>query len=544
MNTGKGKQMKISQDGYDCKGTVAFPDKYSGDDCCCCTRHCLRHSRCTIGQCADMGIDIGQEELDAEFSQGPRVHNAIYTRCSKKYATRAWAQIACLNDAGCEWIQDYNCDDRAWRYCGKIEDQFSGDEGGCSLNKKWLPGIKAGNDLYRTKCSNAQYGSLAWAQTKCEADPKCEWIHDFNGDGNAWRFCGNKAQIEPGDEKADTMMKTMGDGLIRLKDPRYAGAALSVEAGGNRDGGKVWMWSITRDEWQTWEFRADGTIRLAKYPEYALSMQEGGCRNQGGVHMAKIGSGSLSQNVVWKVYEDGTIRPRAFDQCPLAIQANQHRDRGRVWMWGSVNKDVWQTWGGLPKAIPKGPPIKKTRRAPPDEDEDEESPKDSEQEDEEDPKVKRLYDTWKATGCPNTPSSSWGGWAWYLKQKDSTVLYDIYQWCVLTSKKHRAQCCAGKRCKPKCVKQKKWPGSSLLDLDFTEDDSEKASFMAVNSTDALRLGTQSTIHVYDADDHNKRVYGQPKKDHLYEKTAFMMANSTESLGPEAQSAVESQIIDV
>merc|ERR1719321_2635771 len=458
MNTGKGKQMKISQDGYDCKGTVAFPDKYSGDDCCCCTRHCLRHSRCTIGQCADMGIDIGQEELDAEFSQGPRVHNAIYTRCSKKYATRAWAQIACLNDAGCEWIQDYNCDNRAWRYCGKIEDQFSGDEGGCSLNKKWTPGPEVGNDLYRTRCSNAKYGSLAWAQTTCEADPGCDWIHDWQSDGNAWRFCGNKAQMEPGDEKAASMLKTMGDGLIRLRDSRYANAALSVEAGGNKDKGKVWMWSITRDEWQTWEIRADGTIRLKKYPEFALSMEEGGCRNQGGVHMARINEGdSLSMNVVWKVYDDGSIRPKAFDKCPLAIQANQHRDRGRVWMW-TVNKDVWQTWGGMPKPLLKGPAIKKGKKTEgtPDEDEDEENAKDGDQVQEADPKKARLYLTWKATGCPATPSSSWGGWAWYLKQKDSTVLYDMYQWCVLKSKKHRAACCAGKSCKPKCVKQKKW----------------------------------------------------------------------------------------
>lgn len=526
--------MKLNQDGYMCEGTVAFPEKYAGDDCCCCTRHCLRQNRCTIGQCADMGIDIGQEELDAEFSAGPRVHNALYTRCSKKYSTKAWAQIACLNDEDCEYIQDYNCDDKAWRYCGKMSDQFSGDEEGCTLNKKWTPGPKAANNLY-TKCSNAKYGSLAWAQTTCESDPGCDWIHDFNADGNAWRFCGSKAQIQPGDQKADTMFKTLGDGLIRLRDSRYSGAALSVEAGGNKDKGKVWMWSITRDEWQTWEFRADGTIRLKAYPDYGLSMEEGGCRNHGGVHMARMPSDgdSLSMNVVWKIDDDGLISPKAFGSCTLAIQANQHRDRGRVWMWGSKNKDSWQTWGGLPKAIPKGPP--KSKKKPkadstPDEDEEEEDAKDGDQEDETDPKLKRLYLTWKATGCPHLPSSTWGGWAWYLKQKDSTVLYDIYQWCVLKSKKHRAACCAGKSCKPKCVKQKKWVTGSLLE-ESSEDlasgtqekvnatlleestesgtqEEEEEYFHAVNTSESLGPEAQSLIDEYEADDRNEQVSAQ------------------------------------
>lgn len=517
-----GKQMKLTQDGYKCEGTIAFPDKYAGDDCCCCTRHCLRQNRCTIGQCADMGIDIGQEELDAEFSPGPRVHNALYTRCSKKYSSRMWAQIACLNDEDCEYIQDYNCDDKAWRYCGKMDEQFSGDEKGCTLNKKWTPGPQVANNLL-TKCSNSKYGSLAWAQTTCEADPGCDWIHDWQDDGNAWRFCGSKAQIQPGDKKAASMFKTLGDGLIRLRDSRYAGAALSVEKGGNKDKGRVWMWSITKDEWQTWEIRADGTIRLKAYPDYALSMEEGGCRNQGGVHMARINDGdSLSMNVVWKVHEDGTIRPKAFDKCPLAIQANQHRDRGRVWMWGFVNKDVWQTWGGIPKAIPKGPPQskKKTKEAPPDEDEEAENPKDADQEDEEDPKKARLYLTWKATGCPNLPSSSWGGWAWYLKQKDGTVLYDIYQWCVLKSSKHRAACCAGKSCKPKCRKQKKFIEKGSL-LQFTQDDEDDA--LIGNSTANHEAAFLSYSDFVD----------EPEKDVSHP------IDAQESLSPEAQSAMDS-----
>lgn len=466
--------MKLSQDGYQCEGTVAFPEKYSGDNCCCCTRHCLRSNRCSIGQCADMGIDIGQEELDAEFFPGPRVHNGLYTRCSKKYASKMWAQIACLNDEDCEYILDYNSDDRAWRYCGKMEDAVSGDEQAATFKKKWLPGPKVGNHL-ESKCSNSKYGSLAWAQTTCEEDPGCDWIHDWAADGNNWRFCKSKTQIDPGDEKAASMLKTLGDGLIRLRDSRYAGAALSVEEGGNKDKGKVWMWSITRDQWQVWDFRSDGTIRLRAYPEYGLSMEEGGCRNHGGIYMVRIDdSDSLSMNVVWKVYDDGTIRPRAFDKCTIAIQANQHRDRGRVWMW-TINNDVWQTWGGMAKPLPKGPKIKagKNTEGTGDEDDDEEDAKDEDQLQEQDPKKARLYLTWKATGCPALPSSSWGGWAWYLKQKDSTVLYDMYQWCALKDKKHRAACCAGKSCKPTCKKQKKWvTGSSLIGVNSTDPDDE------------------------------------------------------------------------
>merc|ERR1719158_2144546 len=81
-----------------------------------------------------------------------------------------------------------------------------------------------------------------------------------------------------------------------------------------------------------------------------------------------------------------------------------------------------KTWGGMPKAIPKGPPKSKSKPKAdptPDEDEEAEEAKDEDQEDETDPKKARLYLTWKATGCPVLPKSSWGGWGWYLKQKDS-----------------------------------------------------------------------------------------------------------------------------
>merc|ERR1712072_248277 len=71
-----------------------------------------------------------------------------------------------------------------------------------------------------------------------------------------------------------------------------------------------------------------------------------------------------------------------------------------------------------------------------------------------DPKLQTLYNTWKATGCPNLPESMWGGWAWYLKQRKGTVLHDMYLWCTYKSKNHRRQCCQGKACTPKCVKQK------------------------------------------------------------------------------------------
>lgn len=457
-----------------------------------------------------------------------------------------------------------------------MEEQFSGDEKGCTMNKKWTPGPEAGNNLYSSRCSNAKYGSVAWAQTTCEADPGCDWIHDFDGDGKNWRFCGSKAQLQPGDEKAETMLKTLGDGLIRLRDSRYAGAALSVEAGGNKQNGRVWMWSITRDEWQTWEFRADGTIRLKAYPDYALSMQEGGCRNHGGVHMAKIDDGdSLSMNVVWKIDDDGLISPKAFGSCTLAIQANQHRDRGRVWMW-SKNKDVWQTWGGLPKAIPKGPKITKKSKAEPtpDEDEQAEEGKDSEQEDEQDPKKVRLYNTWKVTGCPNLPRASWGGWAWYLKQKDGTVFYDMYKWCTIKDKKRRLQCCAGKACTPTCSKQKSWPKekSSLAQDSAEEEDSDEEKTTADEEQESTSSAPEEFTEEEDEDseedleeektasqtedsteeEEKTASHTENSMEEDSEKASLLAGNSTDSLGPEAQSAIEvyeadhhnEQVIDV
>merc|ERR1719506_2367891 len=44
------------------------------------------------------------------------------------------------------------------------------------------------------------YGSEEFAREKCEADPSCVAIHDFNCDGKYWRYCSRVTK--GGDEKA------------------------------------------------------------------------------------------------------------------------------------------------------------------------------------------------------------------------------------------------------------------------------------------------------------------------------------------------------
>ena len=41
-----------------------------------------------------------------------------------------------------------------------------------------------------TDCSS-QTGTLEWALERCTETLNCYWIHDYDCDGNNWRFCFN-----------------------------------------------------------------------------------------------------------------------------------------------------------------------------------------------------------------------------------------------------------------------------------------------------------------------------------------------------------------
>jgi hypothetical protein len=115
----------------------------------------------------------------------------------------------------CEWLHDFNCDGKNWRFCkGETAfDTFSGDKQACirvlegSVHEiKWVNGERVDNA--HSDCTGGSfYGTLDQAKAKCVESSKCEWLHDYNCDGQNWRFCNGKADITPvEDGKACTMV--------------------------------------------------------------------------------------------------------------------------------------------------------------------------------------------------------------------------------------------------------------------------------------------------------------------------------------------------
>jgi len=51
---------------WKCEGTIAFPAKVAGDECCCCTLKCMWRNRCTNEQCEAIGIDQAEEVAEEE----------------------------------------------------------------------------------------------------------------------------------------------------------------------------------------------------------------------------------------------------------------------------------------------------------------------------------------------------------------------------------------------------------------------------------------------------------------------------------------------
>ena len=69
------------------------------------------------------------------YKEGPSVINKGSDSCSSQFGTLEWAGQQCDNDMNCNWLHDYGCDNKNWRFCPNTNiDDFSGD-GGCSKIK-------------------------------------------------------------------------------------------------------------------------------------------------------------------------------------------------------------------------------------------------------------------------------------------------------------------------------------------------------------------------------------------------------------------------
>ena len=66
-------------------------------------------------------------------------------------------------------------------------------------------GPNTDNDAYKKACSGDEYGTLDWALKKCSGEETCTWLHDWDCDGDNWRWC--KGEIPHVGGKACTKTK-------------------------------------------------------------------------------------------------------------------------------------------------------------------------------------------------------------------------------------------------------------------------------------------------------------------------------------------------
>ena len=80
-----------------------------------------------------------------------------------------------------------------------------------TLDTLYKSGGNAANGDY---LCDSWYGTLEEAKIRCNADPNCVALHDFNNDGNNWRFCSSVTYQVDG--PASTMLKVGPVSLVSL----------------------------------------------------------------------------------------------------------------------------------------------------------------------------------------------------------------------------------------------------------------------------------------------------------------------------------------
>jgi hypothetical protein len=125
------------------------------------------------------------------YVEGPRVSNFATSSCSTWIGTKQAAQAKCNQDSNCSVIFDFDCDGQKWRYCSNLDIAdavtMGPDSAACTMVNSFVDGVKLSN-LAFAGCSD-WYGNLLEAQARCNADPDCSMVHDFNCDGWHWRYC-------------------------------------------------------------------------------------------------------------------------------------------------------------------------------------------------------------------------------------------------------------------------------------------------------------------------------------------------------------------
>jgi len=95
------------------------------------------------------------------------------------------------------------------------EEGEKGKEGESAEKKNmYSDGPRIGNGIDRLPaCHGRTYGTLKKMKAKCDADPKCEVLHDWGCDGKNWRYCSDtlenlqSSKAGKKDKKACTKVK-------------------------------------------------------------------------------------------------------------------------------------------------------------------------------------------------------------------------------------------------------------------------------------------------------------------------------------------------
>jgi len=152
------------------------------------------------------------------YYAGEAVGNGAHVgSCSGNHGSLAWAQEQCDADPACFWLHDHACNGGGWRFCTVAFPTETGDGLACTMMKNdpaiqpptvstYESSSNVGNAAHNDLCSSI-YGSLEWATNQCDADPACSWLHDFNCDGNGYRYCTGEFPSESGDGLACTRTK-------------------------------------------------------------------------------------------------------------------------------------------------------------------------------------------------------------------------------------------------------------------------------------------------------------------------------------------------
>jgi len=127
------------------------------------------------------------------------------------------AKARCDSDPTCKALHDWSCDGKNWRYCDQTASEMHAVSDGaaaCTMRKKVIDaptpapiehlyesGPRVANTVFR-QCSG-WYGTEEDAKTRCDYDPHCRALHDWNCDGKNWRYC----------DKTVGEMQAMGDGM-------------------------------------------------------------------------------------------------------------------------------------------------------------------------------------------------------------------------------------------------------------------------------------------------------------------------------------------